>query len=46
MQGSPRGRNLQIAAADAGNANAGIAISAALAGQAYGLSAARLDIRV
>ncbi|HXJ01333.1 MAG TPA: flagellar hook-length control protein FliK [Micropepsaceae bacterium] len=45
-QGSGRGRNLQIAPTDAANANAAITAGAALAGRAYGLSTARLDIRV
>jgi flagellar hook-length control protein FliK len=46
MQNAPRGRNVQIAAVDAANANAAITTSAALAAQAYGLPAAQLDIRV
>jgi chemotaxis protein MotD len=45
-QNSQRGRVLQIGAADAASANAALAGSAALAAQAYGLSTARLDIRV
>jgi flagellar hook-length control protein FliK len=46
MQNGSRGRALQIAAVDAANANADVAISAALAGHAYGIPTARLDIRV
>jgi flagellar hook-length control protein FliK len=46
MQNGSRGRSLQIAAVDAANANADAAVAAALARNPYGLSTARLDIRV
>jgi flagellar hook-length control protein FliK len=46
MQNAPRGRNIQIAAVDAANANAAITTGAALAARAYGLPVALLDIRV
>jgi flagellar hook-length control protein FliK len=46
MQNGARGRALQIAAVDAANANADAAVAAALVRNPYGLSTARLDIRV
>jgi flagellar hook-length control protein FliK len=45
-QSGSRGRALQIAAVDAANANADVAVSTALAAHAYGLPKARLDIRI